>query len=78
LNDGRNNRVTYNGAVSQSSPVEIDMGKGTATQGGVDKTVLLSDRDWFSVLPGETIAPQFLPIQSASGWCDIIIRDTFI
>lgn len=78
VTDGRDKKVTYSSAVYMSSPVTIDMAKGTATQNGVDKTVYVSERDWFSVLPGETIRPEFKPIQSASGWCDIIIRDTFI
>ncbi len=78
LTDGKNRRVTFNGPVTRSSPVEIDMKKGTATQGGVDKSTLLSERHWINILAGETIKPEFLPIQNASGWCDIIIRDTFI
>jgi hypothetical protein len=78
LTDGKNNKVTYNGLVTNSAPVEIDMGKGTATQSGVDKTVLISDRNWFGILPNDTIRPEFKPILPASGWCDIIIRDTFI
>lgn len=78
LSDGKNNNVTYNGVVSRSSPVEIDMARGTAIQGGIDKSVLISERDWFGVLPGEVIMPQFTPIRNGSGWCDIIIKDTFI
>lgn len=78
ISDGKNNKVTYNGLVTNSSPVEIDMGKGTATQNGVDKTVLVSTRQWFGILPHEIVRPEFTPIQSASGWCDIIIRDTFV
>lgn len=78
LTDGRDKKITYNAMVSRNSPVIIDTGKGTATQGGVDRTVHLSDREWFSISPGEIIRPQFLPIQAASGYCDIIIRDTFI
>jgi hypothetical protein len=78
LTDGKDRKVTYNGIVTRNSPVEIDMAKGTATQGGVDKSTLLSTRQWISILAGETIKPEFLPIQTASGWCDIIIRDTFI
>lgn len=78
LTDGRDRKITYNGPVTRAAPVEIDMGKGTAIQNGIDKSVLLSQRDWFSLLPGETMRPEFKPTQSASGWCDIIIRDTFI
>lgn len=78
LTDGRDKQVIYNGMVSQTSPVTIDMAKGTASQNGIDKTVLLSRREWFNVPANSTIVPQFLPIQASSGWCDIIIRDTFI
>jgi hypothetical protein len=78
LTDGRDRKIVFNGTVSRSAPVEIDMGKGTAIQSGIDKTVMVSQRDWFSLLPGETLRPEFRPHQSASGWCDIIIRDTFI
>lgn len=78
LTDGRDRKIVYNGAVTKASPVEIDMGKGTAIQNGIDKTVMVSQRDWFSLLPGETMRPQFHPVQTASGWCDILIRDTFI
>jgi hypothetical protein len=78
LTDGRDRKVIYNGTVTRSSPVEIDMGRGTAMQKGIDKSTLLSQRNWFSLLPGEILRPEFKPIQSASGWCDIIVRDTFI
>jgi phage-related protein len=78
LSNGRDKKITYNGQVSMNSPVVIDTAKGTAMQGGVDKSVYLSTRQWFSIDPGQTIRPTFTPIQDASGWCDIIIRDTFI
>lgn len=78
VTDGRDRKVTYNGVVSSASPVTIDMAKGSAIQGGVDKTTLVSDRDWFSILPGEVMAPEFIPLQSASGYCDIIVRDTYV
>lgn len=78
LTDGGDRKVTYNGMVTMSSPVVIDMAKGTALQNGVDKSVYVSERDWFSVAPGETMRPTFKPIQAASGWCDIMVRDTFI
>lgn len=78
IDNGFDKRVVYKGSVSYNSPVTIDMAKGTATQNGVDKSSLVSDRDWFSVKPNETLYPRFTPIQNASGWCDIIIRDTYI
>lgn len=70
--------ITYDGIVSNSAPVTIDTATGTATQSGVDKSSLLSRRDWFSIPPGGIIQPMFLPKQDAVGWCDIIYRDTWI
>lgn len=78
ITDGRDRKITYTGSVSYASPVIIDTLKGTATQNGVDKSVLLSDRQWFSVSPKGSIYPKFQPVQGSSGWCDIIIRDTYI
>jgi hypothetical protein len=78
VSDGRDRKVVYNGVVSRTSPVTIDMARGTALQGGVDKTTLVSVRDWFPILPGEVMAPEFIPIQAASGYCDIIVRDTYV
>lgn len=78
LFDNVNSVVTYSGPVSMFAPVEIDMGRGTAIQNGVDKTVNVSQRQWFSISPGQTMRPSFIPLISGSGWCDILIRDTWI
>lgn len=77
------NTVTYIGMVTRSSPVTIDMEKGTATQGGVDKTALLTSRDWFGIPPRQAITPVFIPLGTDGsagglGWCDIIYKDTWI
>lgn len=71
-------KVTYNGQVTMQAPVSIDMAAGTAIQGGVDKTYLISERGWFSIPPNSAIQPDFTPIQNGSGWCDVIFRDTWI
>jgi hypothetical protein len=76
--DGLNNFINYDGIVTNQSPVKIDTLRGTATQDGVDKSTLLSRRDWFSIPPNSSISPRFLPVQGASGWCDIMYRDTYI
>lgn len=78
ITNNRDKRVTYTGAVYMAAPVEIDMARGTAIQGGIDRTILLKDRDFFSVAPGEVMKPKFTPLAAGSGWCDIIIRDTWI
>jgi hypothetical protein len=75
-------KVTYTGMVTKQAPVIIDMAKGTAIQNGVDKTVLVTQRNWFGIPPRTTINPVFNPLagnsEAGSGWCDIIYRDTWI
>jgi hypothetical protein len=78
ITDGLNSSIIFDGVVSMESPVYIDTGKGTATQNGVDKSSMLSKRDWFGIPPKSSIAPRFFPIQDAAGWCDIMYRDTWI
>jgi hypothetical protein len=78
VSDSAGHFITYDGIVTMSAPVTIDTGAGTASQNGVDKSSLLSRRDWFSIPPGQSIQPMFLPKQDAAGWCDIIYRDTWI
>lgn len=78
ITDGRFKRITFTGPVTYQSPVTIDTAKGTAMQDNTDRTAMLTERNWFSVSPEETLRPTFTPIQDASGWCDIIIRDTYI
>lgn len=70
--------VTFEGVVTMSSPVTIDMAAGTATQGGIDKSTMLTRRDWFYIPPGGSVQPMFFPIMDAAGWCDIMYRDTWI
>lgn len=80
--NGRSGGIVYNGMVTTQAPVTIDMGKGAAIQNGVDKTTFLTRRDWFSIGPDKTIAPEFRPnsdyVQNGTGWCDILYRDTWI
>lgn len=78
LTNMRGSVIRYEGAVTMQSPVIIDMGAGTAEQDGMDRTSLISKRQWFSIPKGSTIQPAFLPIQDGTGWCDIIYRDTWI
>lgn len=78
LLDNRGKKVTYAGAVTLQSPVTIDMARGTAIQNGVDKSVLLTQRQWFSVAQGVVMRPSFIPNQPGIGWCDIMYRDTWI
>lgn len=78
ITNNMNQKVTYNGVVTQFSPVVIDMGKGTAIQDNTDRSYLITDRDWISVDPGQSIRPDFIPIENGLGWCEAVYRDTWI
>lgn len=78
ISDNLDHTVTYNGMVTTQSPVTIDMERGVAIQGDVDKTIFVSKRQWFSIEPGQVVRPEFKPTTSGTGWCDIIVRDTWI
>jgi len=78
IDNNLGDKVTYNGVVTLQAPVIIDMAKGTATQNGVDKTILMTKREWFPIHAQETIQPAFRPVDNGYGWCDIIFRDTYV
>lgn len=78
ISDGRSKIVRYEGIVTETAPVTIDMMSGIVLQNGTDKSNLLTRRDWFSIPPLGSIQPTFQPIQDAWGKCDIIFRDTWI
>lgn len=78
VTDNRGNWVKYDGTVTFAAPVTIDMARGVALQSGVDKTSLVSRRDWFAIPAKSSIQPVFIPAQAGSGWCDIIYKDTWI
>jgi hypothetical protein len=78
ITNNMSQKVTYNGLVTYQAPVFIDMARGTAIQNNSDRSYLITDRDWISVNPGETIRPGFIPIQNGTGWCEILYRDTWI
>lgn len=78
LSDNYGRKVTYNGMVTTAAPVLIDMAKGTATQSEVDKSVLLSERDWMSIPAYESISVDFRPLQNGTGWCEVVFQDTWI
>lgn len=78
ITDNLGHKITYMGDASLYASVVIDTAAGTATQGGQDRSTLLTSRDWFSVPAGGSIQPSFNPVNGATGWCDIIYRDTWL
>jgi phage-related protein len=78
ITDNLGHNITYKGDASIFAPVKIDTANGSASQNGQDRSTLLTERDWFPVPPGGSIQPSFEPVNGASGWCDIIYRDTWL
>jgi hypothetical protein len=79
ITDNLGNFITYTGSVMFSAAVTIDTKTGAVSQSGSDRSTYLSQREWFSIPEGGSIQPSFIPVYSnASGWCDIIYRDTWI
>lgn len=77
ISNNLGSQVVYNGMVSSSAPVTIDMRKGAALQNGLDRSTLLGFRQWFSIPAYGSLRPTFRPIQAGSGWCTVIFRDTW-
>lgn len=78
ITDNLGHNITYTGDTTLFAGVTIDSFAGTATQNGQDRSILLTERDWFSIPPNQTVQPSFKPVNGASGWCDILFRDTWI
>lgn len=78
ITDNNGHKVVYDGIVTMEAPVEIDMGRGTALQNGIDMSINVSVRQWFAIPAKKTIQPGFYPKQDGVGWCDILYRDTWI
>jgi hypothetical protein len=79
ITDNLGNFITYTGGVSFGAPVTIDSRTGTVKQSNSDRSTYLSSREWFAIPPQGSLQASFLPVYStASGWCDIIYRDTWI
>lgn len=71
-------KITYSGMVTQAAPVTINTARGSAIVGGIDRSHLLTSRQWFSIPPEGSIRPLFRPIQEANGWVDVVYRDTWV
>lgn len=78
ITDNNGHTITYTGDCSTFVPVVIDSSTGRATQGGQDRTNLLTSRQWFPVPAGTSVMPTFKPVKGSTGWCDIIYKDTWI
>lgn len=70
--------VEWSGAVFAQSPVTVDMARGAVTVRGADQSHMLNKRDWWSIPPNGAAQPRFTGIQPGTGWCDILVRDTYI
>lgn len=69
--------VTYRGSLTPQSPLTIDM-KGRVYMNGVDRSYLLTRRDWAHVGPGQTVIPVVTFINGGTGYATTYLRDTYI
>lgn len=70
--------IIYKGVVSHSAPIVIDTAKGSAVTNGVDRSYLLTKRQWFSIPPNSSIRPVFLPFTEGDGWIDVDYYSTWV
>lgn len=70
--------IEYPYSVITPSPVTIDCTRGTVTINGADHTADLTRRDWHSIPAKSGFAPTIEALAPATGWCDVIVRDTYL
>lgn len=71
--------IVYAGATFMNAPITIDTASGSVTVGGVDRTYMLTKRQWFAVPPTlAPITPRFIPYQEGTGWCDVTWRSAWV
>lgn len=79
---GAGNVIKFSGATRRGNPVTIDSFTGSATVSGVDRSYILTKREWFSVPPYSTLKPRLDIIASPDVEADIMMgikhRDTWI
>lgn len=79
---GAGRSITFSGATRRGNPVTIDTFTGAATVSGVDRSYMLTRRNWFSVPPFSTLTPKLDINVSPDIEADIMVaikhRDTWI
>lgn len=75
--------LTYTGACSSKVPVIIDNFAGTASYNGVDRSYLLTKRDWMSIPAFGSLSMTFLPniateVNEENTYVDVEWRSTWI
>lgn len=82
IKNGAGKGITYSASTYKGQKVVIDTFTGNATVGGSDRSYNLTKRDWFTIPPGGTLAPELdivaSPDVEASLFMEVKYRDTWI
>lgn len=70
--------IEYPSPITAGSPVEVVNAEGAIMVNGYDDSYKLTQRDWFSIPPGDSIQPRIEALAPSNGWADVIVSDTYI
>ncbi|KAB1659014.1 phage tail family protein [Pseudoclavibacter sp. CFCC 11306] len=80
LMDSLGRSLVFDGPVLSGSPVTFDCrpGRRTVKANGVNKSALLSSREWFTVPAGGDLGISFLPHTTGNGWAEVTMQDVWL
>lgn len=80
LMDSAGRSLVYDGPVLSGAPVTFDCrpGRCTVKSSGVNRSYLLSSREWFTVPKNSDLGISFLPHTTGTGWAEVSMRDVWL
>lgn len=80
LMDSLGRSLVYDGPILSGSPLTFDCrpGRHTVKADGVNRSYLLSTREWFDVPRGSDLGISFLPHTTGNGWAEVTMRDAWL
>lgn len=80
LMDSEGRSLVFDGPVLSGAPLTLDCrpGRRLALSSGVNRSYLLSTREWFTVPAGGDLTVSFLPHTPGDGWAQVSMRDYWL
>jgi hypothetical protein len=78
VSDSTGRSLVYDGPVLSGSPLVLDCDRRVATVGGVNRSYMLSKREWFTVPPKCDLGLSFLPHTAGTGWAEVNFQDHYL
>ena len=80
LMDSKGRSLVFEGPVLSGAPLTLDCrpGRRLALSSGVNRSYLLSVREWFTVPPGGDLTVSFLPHTTGDGWAQVSMHDYWL